>query len=329
MYPKIALILIIFSSSCIAMRRSGKSPDNPRHKLTQSEFHAAQKLTPNYESKAFLEREQNNRNGSDVFAYHGCSSHLHPVQDFYKALHSIKELKKPVSFEHPHKESFIFLRNHAQYIPCIGQIDRPSTVGKASRKENGKCIDDRDKKLRAQLLACSYSLCDDEYGESALYFFKNNFSQLLKHKDDAIIDEQFSTLDKKHGISKIYETLKPTSGSLLQIIIPEHLVNLCAYVSRPYGFTYHNNPTNDPHFFKNNEIGILQFIDQVRKGTFRVDRWQGPPQLRLILTQRYFANPQSDIKIYRYTTASEEAINSFMQERVKLYEKIIPDLEKV
>lgn len=312
------------------MRRvEHKIPNDPAHTFTQSEFHASKKLNPHCATRKFLEREIAHKGTSDVFAYHGCSNHLHPIQDFYKAVHSVKKLKKPVSFEHPHNEPFIFLRNHTLDIPSIRLIDYPSNTHSVSAQENGQLIDDHNKKLRTKLLACSYSLCDDEYGESALYFFENNFSQLLKHKDNNVIDEQFSALDKKHGISKIYDMLKPTSGSLLQIIIPEHLIEKCMYVCRPYGFPYHCNPDDNPFPFKNTELNIIEFIDQVRKGIFCVDRWQGPPQLRIVLTQRYFANPHSGIKIFRHTNASEGSLSKFMKARHQLYEKISEDIEQL
>jgi hypothetical protein len=311
------------------MRRSGKNHVNPKHTITQSEFHSSKKLVSNCVSQAFLEREKKHRNQSDVFAYHGCSNRMHPIQDFYKAVHSIKELNKPVSFEHPHKESFIFLRNHTNRIPGISLIDCPTNTENAPRNKSGQIIDDHDKKLRSQILACSYSLYDDEYGESALYFYNNNFSQVLKNNDTKIIDEQFSTLDSKHGISKIYEPLKPESGILLQIIIPEHLVEECVYVSRPYGFTYHINPDNNLDYFKHKELSILDFIDQVRTGKFRIDKWQGPPQLRVVLSHRHFANPKSGVKIYRHTTSTEATITEFVEARNKLYTKIAPALEKI
>lgn len=311
------------------MRRH-KNPVHPTHIFTQSEHHAA---TTGRDplwciAETFLEREKARKEKSDAFAYHGCSNRLHPLHDFYKAMHSIKELKKPVSFEHPHKESFVFLRNHTLQIPSLFAIDRPTTRGNLPNK-NGKHLDDHDTELRKQLLACSYSLFDEVYGESALYFFKKNFSQLLRCNSDAIIDEQFEQLDKKYEIRKIYEKLKSTTGNLLQIIIPQHIVDECVYVCRPYGFTYHINFDDNPFPFKNDELGILQFIDQVRGGKFNPDRWQGQPQLRVALTSRYFANPQSGIEIYRHTDSTEDAINEFMAARNTLYAKINSDLEKI
>ena len=136
---------------------------------------------------------------------------------------------------------------------------------------------------------------------------------------------------KEHGFTtalmaelvNLIKKYKTAEGNLLQIFVPKAKVDDCAYICYGWGIPCDNvldKACWDP--VKKRHTRIRPILDRYCSNPNslpNIDRLQA----RLVMTSSTFLNPDSGIKIFRYTTLSKERKKQYKAELRAIIEKVV------
>jgi hypothetical protein len=254
--------------------------------------------------------------------YHGQDRNFMLFQDIYKGLYEIaykKCLKDFIILRIPHKE-FGKHKNATDFLHhCIKNGDIT------------KWDFDHLYRIKKQLLSVNASLfgntCYLELGECTFHYFISSsnvsiidISDLIKQTFEKFNYSEYyikylDHIDTLQKLLSAYEDEK--TGALLQIFIPEKLVNSLCYRSKPFGLFYYNDlhPENHPATLDlDNYKNDLGWTDNV------IDR----TQFRLLINNSLL-NPDSGIKFYRYCNETKN-IKQYQKKLNHVLKKIKADI---
>ncbi len=115
------------------------------------------------------------------------------------------------------------------------------------------------------------------------------------------------------------------SGNLVQIFIPKNILNEYLYLCGVHGVplktaTINGHPTNV------RELGAEKFIEIYRNNPTALDPEEmDQVQARLFLTNTFFLNPASGVKIYTYNTLDPRAVAEYTTKLRQLINQIMTD----
>ncbi len=263
-----------------------------------------------------IEREIDMIKQGYVVFYHAHDRGYLPLQDIKKIIEEDKGVHVPEDFHYIRQEIDTNFLNS----------DLPNFLGEHSEKLN-----DNMYPYRTMLLSANQSLFHNNaaLGESTAYFFTlcgsmDSLSSLpLLQKIMTLAPP--SVLPVLNDAVDKYVSIKAELHTLMQIFVPEHLALKIAYDSMPFGMPvcYPNRHTVPDSRFCNDQCH-KKFLSNLQKSYtgshvgFNVYddynlRKKVYLQTRLYLKPEIFMNPQSGIKIFRYTDDSEATKTYFAQ----------------
>lgn len=265
-----------------------------------------------------LEREK--KYPDDFVFYHAFSSDLRIVQDLLKFLYEIENNTKVENFE--------FIRSYKandykNLLPLDKWLDE--TTEKYGR------VHDYD--MIAYLLSTNVSLFGNitRSNSNTFKYFIKSFSAKpppLGFIFDEILSKYLSSAEQRAHINSILQSskdlLQTDEGNLLQIFIPRKIVNDVAYLSKARGYIYKEPVLSSVYSQKKaRHKCISSVLDYMRNNPNDIGDPLDNFEARIIPRHEYFANPQSGIKIFRYTTLAPEAEAKYLNIIHKIAEFII------
>lgn len=179
--------------------------------------------------------------------------------------------------------------------------------------------------LVKNMLCVNLSLFGGQTGESTWNYFTFGFS-ISCSSVDALMQELFSDFgfDKKYiaELCRINTSFSTPTGNLMQIFIPKDKVDDYVYLSQPFGTPVRNSIVDsifDAN--KNRHTKISPILDAYYTGADPITTFD-PLQARILLSQDCMLNPESGVKIFRYTKASEQEIKQYKQRVKELAQKV-------
>lgn len=257
--------------------------------------------------------------GTHYVFYHGQNSVFRVFQDFLKELYTLVNIDAPL-------QEFEFLRMwHKAEKTFKSQefIDKEEYWSLGSAYWN----DHRSDHVK-NMLCVNLSLLGGLTGERTFDYFLGSTSISLARIDTLMQDlfDDFG-LDRKYlldlyAVNKAFVT--PT-GNLLQIFIPKEKVDDYVYLSHPFG-TPHRTKIIDAIFDakKVRHTKIAPILDAYYKGATPITIFD-PLQARILLSQDCMLNPNSGVKIFRYTKASDAEIQKYKDQVKALANKVFAD----
>ena len=199
---------------------------------------------------------------------------------------------------------------------------------------------DHHPEIKKRLLSVNLSLFGNikQGGESTIAYFLFNRSityiDILK-----LLENLFTTvgIDARYNndLNEFYQSsflnlqqAHDQSGNLLQIFIPKNKVNDYLYLSKRYGIPVTTITIKDKLGKKHNmhSLGAEKYIDIYRNNPLFLDPFtMDAIQARLFLTNTFFLNPTSGIKIYSYNTLSPQAVSQYKIKLKTLINRIMTD----
>lgn len=261
--------------------------------------------------------------------YHAQKCEFRIVQDFITKLYSFLHPKSDV-------KDFYFLR---PWYDFADTIDANNFI---DDYEMGVPKDWNDNKynLSKAMLSVNFSLFGNtknygNFGECTFKYFFNNKS-IKAPSIETLFEEIFDyfKLDKKN-ISLLLEigaTINTQEGSLFQIFVSIDLVDRIAFSAQRLGTPYRNSELI-PNLFdplKERYLSLTPLLNIYQNNPHQfgstLDRLQG----RLLFCQNILLNPQSGVKIFRYTTVDNENFKKYQHDLSQLTDKIFKSwLEKI
>ncbi len=256
--------------------------------------------------------------------YHGQQLQHRILQDLKEIFYEIKDNKK--------LKDFVFIRQlDSEYGEQINNYDNINIYLKEFFAKHG--ASDNINEIRDTLLPANFCFFGNSIqpGESSFAYFVQSRSirqvNIMKQIAELFIKEnrlaQFCIIRSK--LKFLFHLFEVTvkSGNLLQIFIPAKLYKLI-YFSEIYGVhkcaCICDNKNNDCQSCILNKLRARYVkwpvgVDQY--SLYDIDK----EQVRILLQPKYFMNPDSGIKIFRYANESE-GIKLCSSEIQKLKEKI-------
>lgn len=310
---------------------------------------------PLTQTEAFLQRGTFFQQALKIIESHQDEGHLLPASLFSALLNKERDNRDKYVFYHGQDQIYSFLYDLDDAIRTYKHgtsKDEDFTYlrfGKETQSNEvladflrlGFDIDHRAA-IRKLLLSVNLSLFGNlnYFPESTFFYFATGFSQLphFGHTPLFVVRNFLRQLgievppflmDKLDNLR--YKYFAKTTGSLLQIFIPEDKVNEYVYLSFPFGvpFDCEANPIwqtcdfykqyfTEPIIVKNAEgkttasytsatIDTKTYLDLYRNNATAIplalmEQLQG----RILLTNDFMLNPNSGVKIYRYVLMSRE-----------------------
>lgn len=153
-------------------------------------------------------------------------------------------------------------------------------------------------------------------GECTFYYFTSSLSLSAPYLD-TLLGELFDNFgfNKKYisDLTRINDGLVTTEGNLMRIFVPKDKVDDYIYLSHAYGTPYRDKI--DVSVFdskKNRHTRISTILDRYSANPTSIadaDRLQA----RVLLSQDCMLNPESGVKIFRYTTAKDNEMKKYKQ----------------
>lgn len=282
--------------------------------------------------KTTLKREIQFNKGYRVF-YHGQRRQFMLLQDLYNGLYQIlhkKMLRDFILLRIPHKDFSHFTTASDFLHACV----KDGTL---------KIYFDDDYTIRKHLLAVNPSLFGNTTygsGECTMQFFIDS-DNIGSFSIATLVEELFNHFDYqshflkyKRDIQELEDLLAAyehaKTGLLLQIFVPEHLVNSVAYRCKPYGIPYYA----DEHFEQHPATHDLTTYKESygdnypgsSYGNFLSpqDKEIDAVQFRLLITNALL-NPKSGIKFFRYCNQTEN-MEQYRAKLKKLLMNIATDI---
>lgn len=278
-----------------------------------------------------MAREQEHNDGYYVF-YHAQELEYYVLQDFVKELYRILNLREPL-------DDFVFLRAWYEKVEGPKNPNEFTDAHKILLSSSSlPAIFGLDGFLSKQMLAVNLSLFGNSTkgsaGESTFYFFILSKGIHNFHAKDMIKDVfshcglNCAYVDRVLSLMQRIKTFKLPRGVLQQIFIPKEKVDKYVYLSRAYGTPLHKKVSTTLELFKNNpeqltidgEISSLRATKEPRQ--LDVDTLQA----RIVFLADGMLNPDSGIKIYRYTAIPDDVMATYEKELKQLVQEVATDL---
>jgi hypothetical protein len=255
-----------------------------------------------------LAREKEYAN--DFVFYHAFSSELRIIQDLLKALYELEHKSKVDNFE--------FLRSYKstsyKNLPPLEQwLDETS-------EKYGR-VHDYDQ--IAYMLSTNVTFFGNitRNNSNTFKYFIKSFSAKpppLGFIFDEILSQFIVSAEQRAHINSILqlskELINTKEGNILQIFIPRNIVNQVAYLSIARGYVY-KHPILENIFStkKSRHQCISAILDYLRSEPNDLGDIIDNFEARIIPRHEFFANPNSGIKIFRYSTLTPEAEKIYLE----------------
>ena len=252
--------------------------------------------------------------------YHAQQGDFRVLQDITKELMARMHLK---GFS-----EFAYLRSPSN---CFDNKEGVEEFLDSSKDRIAKdCCFDHGTDMRKKLVSVNISLfgnyANKDCGESTFQFFlkSSNIGYFCKKEliKAFFIEHDFNPafIEK---IVDMHKLIKTTEGNLLQIFIPKNQVDKCAYLSHAYGIPYKTQVVADCYDItkkRHTKIAPLLEAYKISSALF-----SSGVQARLLITSDTLLNPDSDIKIVSYSSASEKALKQYKERIEQLATQIIAE----
>lgn len=251
-----------------------------------------------------MAREKEFQDTHYVF-YHAQNGYFRILQDFLKEWYRLLNIKEELN-------NFDMLRiwNKAdQTADAIGFLD--------NYKGN---INDQIPEMQQTILSVNLSLFGNTLINnycSSFYYFESNYS-MSPPNIGALMQNVFTEhgIDHKHIDALFKLAVEENKANLLQIFIPKELVDQCAYLALPLGKPDNNSVVNccfDK--MKGWHTKISPILDLYQKNpTAIIPERLDLLQARIILSQDIMLNPDSGVKIFRYSPIDDTKMKSYQNE---------------
>lgn len=265
----------------------------------------------------------------EVF-YHAHPSKVQIVQDLFGAFGN---------FLHNYKnKNFIFLRNPIQnwhqksYLSPqpdeydLSQLQLYQTLLAGS-------LNDMDTHIQSKLLSVNIHLFANANewmcrGSSTLNYYANNTSASYNNTLIIQLLEDYDFIPHSNFKQIIQNSQQILRGNLLQIFIPKTKVDNCVYMSHPLGQPFCDNFKCISHQELSKCLGLNSTLPNFYRGCGRWNFYC--PQARIILDHNIMLNPNSGVKIFRYTQNSPETEQQYQQQfKQAMNEMFIEWLERM
>lgn len=248
--------------------------------------------------------------------YHAQTHNFRIYQDFIKAWYKLL---------HPtqHVKNFHFLRSWHDF---------PSTVDAQTfieHEEQGipKSWNDNKQYLVKRMLSVNLSLFGStvnlgNFGECTFkYFFSN------KSIKPPVVENLFIELFKHFDINQKYipqlmqlaDLIQTEEGSLYQIFIPKQLVDQVAFPAQRLGSPFRTPVIlSDFDHFNQRHMSFSPLLETYRNNPESIAHIMDRIQGRLLFSQDVLLNPNSGVKIIRYTTIPSDKLSTYKKQFKKL-----------
>lgn len=258
---------------------------------------------------SIMAREKEFQDSHYVF-YHGQTGSFRIFQDFLKEWYRLMHIKEELT-------EFDMLRIWYKGIP---KADANALLD----KYNGN-IDNYAPGLQDILLSVNLSLFGNFncWGSCTFKYFLNNTSAQAP-TIRGLIQQMFTEcgIDHKHIEALFKLALEENKANLLQIFIPKELVDRCSYLAVSGGYADKTTIVGCSYdAIKGWHTKISPVLDlyQSNPSAFPSDRLNYL-QARIILSQDIMLNPDSGVKIFRYTPIEDTKIKDY-QHKVNSFAK--------
>lgn len=250
--------------------------------------------------------------------YHAHTKELIILQDFIKQLHSYIKLIGP-------RFDFACMRHKDIHAIPYKNVNEYLDAHAYS-------IHDHDELTRTQMISVNLALFGNHnsWGECTFRYFLNNTSisgaALYDRLSPIFSHYNFDT--KYLGeLTSLSSYLTSPTGNLLQICIPQDMVNDLVYLSVPFGKPYSSVVLKDHYDYKKDRhTSIRPLLDHMKASAHSISGlgyWQG----RLM-----FFDPMLDmhpaIKVFRYNTIPAEQMALYQRKLKEIVINIILDYVK-
>lgn len=265
-----------------------------------------QKAYPKLVEKV-IEREKAYCKDNYVF-YHSQQRNFSVLQDFIKEFYTLMNINKPL-------EEFAYLRMQHQ-------TEKSINTNSFLNKLTGWWIH-----YTKSMMCVNLSLFGNiDYNlEDSFWYFENGHN--CQPPEITSLLEEFCDhfgLDKKYAaqISDLASDIYTKEGHMVQIFIPKDKVDEYVYLSEP-GCAPYTVKIDDATYdtAKQRHTKISPILD---KYIGKLSAINNPVSLqaRVLFSHDFMLNPESGVKIFRYTTASPEAMDHYRQ-KVKQLAQIV------
>jgi len=268
-----------------------------------------------------IARERELCDSYQVF-YHGQRLGFRVLQDVLKEIYSF------INIQHPLKD-FEFLRTwyQAEKLPEVNEfIDREESELIEQQKFVGKkptpaeiAWHDHLPHLTKNMLCVNLALFGNftNEWESSFWYFVNN------HNIAAIeLEDMLKGIFAHFGFNKLYirqilklqELIQTREGNLVQIFIPKDKVDNYVYLSQPFGTPFRKSihtHAYDPKRMRHTKISPI--LKKYCKEAGSIEEFD-ELQARVLLSQDCMLDPNSGVKIFKYTTASDSAVQEYQKQ---------------
>ncbi len=293
--------------------------------------------------KSILNQEKALANEPYNVFYHAFDIEFYVLQDIYKAFYKLffplsDKLDSFETLRFPSDPMFNTYKSVQEFIDA--EIDKNTF------------IDDSLNTVRAFVISANIALFGNVgiNSECTFEYFVKQKSHAGAPKIQGLIEKMLEQLKAPVSYAKELSELADMldgNGAIAQIFIPESAVNKYAYFARSWG-----NPTGNafalgylfnrdlpkqyrmPVFwdFFDAHPNIILNAKPTVKGV--ITRFKANPesvpnsnrlQVRLLLTNDMLLNPSSGVKIFRYTTVSQDILNAYQAKLQTLVAKIFTE----
>lgn len=250
--------------------------------------------------------------GKDYYIfYHGQRSEFWLLQEFLKELYTLIKIHTPLT-------QFEFLRSWhsaAQTYEVNKFIDAYEPKLPKDYSDGTAIWNDTTSDLIKNMLCVNLSIFGNltHGGESSFQYFMNN-----SNASWASIEGILGGIFDNFGFDKSYITqlsaqktwLSHTNGILLQIFVPKNKVDQYVYLSKAWGtpqrqkFDATWNPTKKRH------MKVSTLLEKYIKEPHTMGNFD-QLQARILLGRDCMLNPDSGVKIIKYSTESMQAISEY------------------
>ncbi len=243
--------------------------------------------------------------------YHGQKAIFRAFQDFLKELYSLVNINKPL----PEFEFMRLWYEAEKELEVNSFIDNEEGANGAMHA----WFDSRSD-LMKNMMCVNLSLFGNMWwdGENSFYYFMNSHSAYI---NDVLIKDLFTKLLNHFGLDQKFVSdlvnlnylIGTSEGNLMQVFVPKDKVDEYVYLSIWSGTPYRDKL--DASIYdgvRQRHTKISPLLDQYIKdpstmGDF--DKFQA----RILLSQNCMLNPESGVKIFRYTTVQDNAMKEYKQ----------------
>lgn len=266
-----------------------------------------------------IKKKEHEFNDTHYVFYHGQNDAFRLLHDFLNALY--EEL-----YLHPPLDDFYMMRlwyesrEKAHMNKFIEEYEGGSPI----------TWSDQGGPLVKELLSVNFSIFGNTntWGECTLKAFTRNRSYFF-HSVMPLIEDVFKEFgfDKKYlkDLAQLPPLIATKEGTIYQIFIPKNLVDSCAYVCHRWATPYRQPlVTSDFNAQKQRHMHIKPIVDAYKqKPNSFVDL--DILQARLLFSQDILLNPNSGVKIFRYTTVPQAKLEDYKKKLKKITHDIYND----